>query len=387
MVINRQVGPSLWSLVNEKIIASGPLPFSQYQELALYHPQAGFYSSRGSAGRSGDFITSPEVGPLFGRVMAKAIDRWWRKLGKPDPFFVFEAGAGAGTLAINVIEGEPDCTSALRYVTVERSAALRGEQAGRLPIDAPERVLTNGPVSMPYGRKGPLVACLSDLPSGKFTGVVIANELLDNLPVDLYEFQGKRWHQCCVGTTREGDLAEVYVPLDNEKDGVALVELEALVPQAQDGERVPLQWAARDWVNRSLQLLDKGKVVCFDYAHTTRWMSRRSWEEWLRTYRNHRPGSSPYELPGTQDITCEVAVDQLARVRSLDKDQSQAEFLDEHGLADLVADARDAWHGRSSTGDLGAMKARSVVNEGRALADPKGLGRHRVFEWNVGAKF
>ncbi|HET7719837.1 MAG TPA: SAM-dependent methyltransferase, partial [Acidimicrobiales bacterium] len=92
--------------------------FEQVVELALYHPTFGFYETGGSAGRSGDFLTSPEVGPLFGAVLARALDAWWSELGQPAPFTVVEAGAGRGALAKAVLAAEPACRPALRYVAV-----------------------------------------------------------------------------------------------------------------------------------------------------------------------------------------------------------------------------------------------------------------------------
>jgi len=314
-----------------------------------------------------------------------ALDKWWRQLGRPDPFYVIEGGAGTGTLAAEIIEAAPRCAQAMRYVAVERSAALRGEQAGRLLIQPPEVVLS---VEQSRARPGaprsePLVATMPDLPDGRFVGVVLANELLDNLAVDLFERRGRQWFEVRVGTSREGGLEEVLVPLDEVDGGAREQLLEQLVPAAPDGARVPIQSAACEWLRRSIDMLELGRVVVFDYVRTTRWMSRHGWEDWMRTYRGHRPGGAPLDSPGTQDITCEVAVDQLALVRALDCDRSQAEFLESHGLLDLMADAREIWHSRAAIGDLGAARARGRVQEGRALTDPQGLGRFRVLEWEV----
>ena len=82
-------------------------------EAALYDPEDGFYASGGSAGRRGDFLTAPEVGPLYGAVLARALDTWWAELGRPDPFVVVEAGAGPGTLARSVLAAAPACLPAL----------------------------------------------------------------------------------------------------------------------------------------------------------------------------------------------------------------------------------------------------------------------------------
>ena len=88
----------------------GPLPFDEVVELALYDPELGFYSQGGAAGRRrGDFITSPEVGPLFGAVLARAYDQWWHELGEPDPFVVVDCGAGTGTLANGIRLADAEC--------------------------------------------------------------------------------------------------------------------------------------------------------------------------------------------------------------------------------------------------------------------------------------
>jgi SAM-dependent MidA family methyltransferase len=86
---------------------------------------------------------------------------------------------------------------------------------------------------------------------------------------------------------------------------------------------------------------------------------------------------------GDQDITCEVAVDQLAGVRQPARDRSQAEFLAAHGIASLVDEARGTWHERAAIGDLAALAARSRVTEAAALVDESGLGAFRVLEWEV----
>src|SRR6478736_5383767 len=142
--------------------AGGLLRFDEYVRLALYG-EHGFYNSGGRAGRrGGHFLTSPEVGPLFGAVLARAIDGWWRALGEPVGFTIVEAGAGPGTLARTILAAEPEC--APRYVTVELSAAQR---AGH-----------------PEG-----VEAMTELPTG-VTGVVVANELLANLPFRLAAYDG-----------------------------------------------------------------------------------------------------------------------------------------------------------------------------------------------------
>src|SRR5438309_1141925 len=197
-------------LVAERARRFGPLPYDEVLELALYHPELGFYARGGGAGRGADFLTSPEVGPLFGCVVARALDAWWEELGRPDPYVVVEAGAGAGTLARDVLAAAPTCGPALRYVLVERSAPLRARQRGRLPLEPPRQVL--GPVVSGQDSDegahavpgiGPLVTSLGELPTGPFIGVILANELLDNLPVRILERTHNSWSEVRVTESLE----------------------------------------------------------------------------------------------------------------------------------------------------------------------------------------
>ena len=306
-----------------------PIPFSEYMERALYEPGTGFYAEAGRAGRRGDFVTSPEVGPLFGAVVARALDSWWRDLGRPDPFWVIEAGAGPGTLARSVASAQPDCAATWRYVAVERSAAQRAAH--------------------PDG-----VESRAELPSGPVTGVVLANELLDNVPFDLV-YDGQP------------------VLVDPRPSGAALVpdvDLDACQPDCSH---------ARAWLAAALDLLDRGRVVVFDYAYEP------GRPGWLRTYREHERGGHPLVAPGTQDITTDVPIDQLAEVRPPTAQSSQAEWLRGWGIDDLVEEGRRAWRDGAQQGDLASLRGRSRVREAEALLDPDGLGGFTVVEWRVNA--
>jgi SAM-dependent MidA family methyltransferase len=352
--------------------------------------EGGFYTAVGSAGvdHRGDFLTSPELGPLFGAVLARALDAWWSELGAPDPFVVVEAAAGVGTLARAVLSSAPACSSALRYLLVERSDRLRERQSTVLALEPAATVLgpmapsdeddPDGASVLPGG--GPRVASLGDLPAGPLVGVVFANELLDNLPFSLFERLGSGWAEVRVGESADGGFEEVLTPAE-----AADAELASrLVPAASVGARVPLQSAASDWLRTALRSLHRGRVVCVDYAATTAELAARPQGEWLRTYRGGGPGGLPLEAPGSQDITVEVCTDQLARVAVPVADRSQSEFLVAHGLESLVADARTAWEAAAARPDVEALKARSRVSEAAALADPAGLGSFRVLEWAVG---
>ena len=101
-------------------------PVERFVDRALYDPATGFYEAGGRAGRrGGSFLTSPEVGPLFGAVISRALDAWWDAAGQPAEWVVVDAGAGPGTLARTILVARPRCAPALDLVCVERTAAQR----------------------------------------------------------------------------------------------------------------------------------------------------------------------------------------------------------------------------------------------------------------------
>jgi SAM-dependent MidA family methyltransferase len=353
----------------------------------LYSPEGGFYASVGEAGRSGDFLTSPEIGPLFGAVLARALDAWWEELGAPDPFVVVEAAAGVGTLAKAVLSSAPACAPALRYLLVERSERLRERQALVLALEPAATVLGpmapsdedefDGPQALPGG--GPRVASLGELPVGPFTGVVLANELLDNLPFSLLERTATGWSEVRITESDDG-FEEVLTPAEAKDAELA----SRLVPEVDAGTRIPLQSAAVDWLRGALRTLHRGRVVIVDYATTTAELAARPMDEWMRTYRRGGLGSDALDRPGSQDLTVEVCIDQLARVQVPALDRPQAEFLAAHGIDELRSAAASAWQAAAARPDVEALKARSRVDEAATLTDPTGLGAFRVLEWHVG---
>lgn len=365
----------------DRIHREGPVRFDVAVDALLYGEE-GFFSGGGGAGRTADFLTSPEVGPLFGAVVARALDAEWRRLGRPDPFVVLEAAAGRGALAKAVLDAVPECAPALRYVCIERSAVLRARIENDLPVEPAANVF--GAVvsgddpdddAHVIAGTGPVVAVLDELPLVPVTGVVLANELLDNLPFRLLERTAGAWSEVFVGAEGNG-LVELLVAASPD----IAAEGDRLAPGAKPGARLPLQHAAADWVRRAVGTLLAGRVIVVDYADASPSLAARPWEEWLRTYRGHSRGGEPLATPGEQDVTCEVAVDQL---RPPTENRSQAEWLVAHGLDELVEAAREGWAAQAHVGDLAALKHRSRINEGAALTDPEGLGAFRVLEWVV----
>ncbi len=380
--------------IAERIRREGPIPFDRYVDAALYDEDGGFFARGGGAGRAGsDFVTSPEVGVLFAALVARHLDRAWTELGRPDPFVVVDAGAGRGRLAADVLRARPECARALRYVLVERSAALRAAQRDLLTLEPADRAF--GPAvreepdeaPRPIEGIGPIVTSLPELPALELAaGVVVANELLDNLPFRVVERTGGGWAEVRVGIGDRG-FVEVIVPASPEvtvaADGVAGDD------PIPTGARLPVPAGTVEWVEDCARVLRSGFLVVIDYADTAASMAARGQGEWLRTYRGHQRGGSPLSDPGAQDITSTVAAEHLVAhaMRAgfrLVEQRTQAEWLSALGIDELVDDARGLWRERAAVGDLEALAARSRVSEAAALTDPSGLGAHSVFVFAKG---
>jgi SAM-dependent MidA family methyltransferase len=324
--------------------AGGAIRFDEFMRLALYG-EHGFYRAGGRAGRRGDFITSPEVGPLFGAVVARFLDAEWTRLGRPDRFTFVDAGAGPGTLARSVVAARPACADTLRYIAVEVSAAQRG-------LHPPE------------------VESVATLPDEVTTGVIFANELLDNLPFRIAVYDGG-WREALVSTGADGSFVEVLG--DRVAPGRG-----ALPVTAVHGSRVPMHDGAIAWVTSALASVRDGRVVAIDYGSTTRQLADRPYREWLRTYRDNERGQHYLRAPGTQDISAEIAVDQLPAPAAV---TTQADWLRSWGIDELVDDGKRVWRERAAAPDVAALWMRSRIGEAEALLDGDGLGAFLVLEW------
>lgn len=331
--------------------AGGALRFDEFMALALYGPN-GFYTGAGRAGRRGDFLTSPEVGPLFGTVLAAWIGAEFERLGRPDDFEVVEIGAGPGTLARSILaHWRATGASGHPYTAVEAGALQRAAH--------PEGVASVADLAARDGRP--------------ITGVVFANELLDNLPFRLLVFDGS-WRESHV-TVAPGAptrLLEVLVPVADPPPWLPVAP--------PHGARVPWQQAAHTWVDDTLGSIAAGRLLCFDYVTPrTAELAAMPWREWLRTYRGHERGGHYLGDPGGQDVTAQVALDQLPEPEVV---RTQEQFLRRWGIDDLVEEGRVAWEAAASAPTVAAMKMRSRVREAEALLDPAGLGGFLALEWS-----
>jgi SAM-dependent MidA family methyltransferase len=221
---------------------------------------------------------------------------------------------------------------------------------------------------------------LDELPALELRGVVLANELLDNLPFGIAERGPTGWLEVRVAREQHG-FAEVLVPaepgdaraLDAAVEGVTVAE----------GVRLPIPRGADQWLADCARVLHGGSLVVFDYVDDAAGIVARGADGWLRTYRAHERGGPPLDAPGEQDITADIVREQLAHAAhaagfTVASDVTQAEWLRDLGIEELAESGRRTWEARAHVGDLDAIAARSRVVEAAALTDPNGLGAHRV---------
>jgi SAM-dependent MidA family methyltransferase len=293
-----------------------------------------------------------------------------------------EAGAGNGRLCREVLRAAPDCAGALRYVMVERAAPLRAAQRELLTVEpfehalGPSRPGRDDGTPQPVGGSGPIVSALDELPALTVDGVILANELLDNLPFDLVERTASGWIEVRVGAGDDGTFHEVPVPAAAE----LVAWLGDLDPPA--GTRLPVQRAVEEWIDDGAYRLRRGVVLLIDYAVEVDAPPVLD-GGWLRTYRAHERGGDPLDRPGSQDITSDVLLPHLRRAArragfTIATETDQASWLRSLGIDGLVAEGRAAWEAGAARGDLGALAGRSRVTEAAALTDPTGLGAHTV---------
>lgn len=367
----------------EHIGRHGPVSFGRYVDEALYGPE-GFYSRGGGAGSRRDFVTSPEVGALYGSVMARALDSWWDELDRPDPFVVVEPGAGPGGLVASVLGANPRCASSLRWLLVERSPAMRDlQQRRRLPIVDASQIMgvvrgvpDDDDDTVFLKAQGPLVAQLAEVPFGADIHVIVANELLDNLAFDMAVFGDAGWAEIRVDVDQRGVFFELVVPASDE----VRMYCERFAGPVAVGTRIPIQKEAARWLGEALASVARGRVVLIDYGASTAELAARPDGQWLRVYRDHRRSHDPMVTPGHADITTDVAVDQLFAVSQPQYCRTQSEFLRMHGIDDVVEQAT-AQARREEAGSLAALKCASFTSERDTLMNPNGLGAFLVMEW------
>jgi SAM-dependent MidA family methyltransferase len=360
--------------IRDRIRAEGPITFAAFMEAALYDPDEGYYRDP-PVGEGGDFVTSPHVSPAFGVLLARCVEDLWVRLERPAPFALIEAGAGDGTLARRLLASlPPELVAVTTFVAVERSPggreALRGLSAGSTIGGGFEEVRVVDDIRRAGG--------VADRPAR--AGVVLANELLDNLP----------FHR--VRGTRTG-MVELRVGIEaDDAGGGGLTLIEApptqdvlsLAPRLAPGQEAAIAPGALAFIDDAAALLDRGYILLFDYAADEDGSSQ------VHGYRRHRVEADVLRAPGTRDITAGVdfaALGRHARRRGLAVwgPITQREALTNLGLADWDRELRARQSLALNEGrGADATRIYSARNDARLLVDPAGLGRFDVVCLAVG---
>lgn len=340
--------PELLDLIRQEIRSCGPVSFARFMDLALHHPQLGYYA-RGPErlGRGGDFFTASDAGPEFGWCMARQLIEMDARLERPATFRYVEYGAGRGLLASDVADAlaatAPELAERLELSLVDTSSGMRAVAARRLPR---AHVGDDG-----AKRRGG-------------AGCVVAVELFDALPVHRVRRRGSALHEVMIAVS--GDL---LVEVEGPPAAEVLVEADALGAAPGDGDESEVCLA----LGRTLEVLassiDRGFVVVVDYGHEAKRMygpaHRRGT---LMAYHRHRAHEDYLARVGEQDLTAHVNLTALRRDAArfglaTAGVTSQARFL----VANGILEGLDTEQG----GSIAATKRRLEVKQ---LIHPDGMG-------------
>jgi SAM-dependent MidA family methyltransferase len=316
----------------------GLIGFDEYMHMALYQPGLGYYSGGAARfGAAGDFITAPLISPLFSRSLARQCADCLRHLDAP---VILELGAGSGDMAADILTelAALECLPE-RYLILELSATLRAQQRETLQRKAPELLER--------------VEWLEQLPTQPIEGVLLANEVLDALPVQRF-----LWHDGMVRELAVGQQDGRFVWREREapeslRAGVDDIMADLDHPLA-DGYASEYSAQLKPWLTSLADIFARGVMLVIDYGYqrSEYYHAQRGMGTLICHYR-HRAHDDPLILPGLQDITAFVdftAVARAGEAAGLDLlgFASQAQFLFGAGLLDLAQEASESADSRES---------------------------------------
>jgi SAM-dependent MidA family methyltransferase len=299
MISELQVSQApLLQVIHQEIAESGgAIPFRRFMELALYHPEYGYYGSgRARVGKEGDFFTSVSVGSIYGRLLTSVCRDVWERLGKPSEFTIVEQGANDGSMAADILDSlkndDASFCKAVRFLIVE-------------PLEINQIRQKNKLHAFPEVR---WVDSIDDLP--EFTGIHLSNELLDAFPVDSLRWNGESWQEECVANT-SGTFTWSSRPITDPN----LAEAAKLFPENLPvGFRLEVNPGMKPWLVTLHSKLQRGLILTVDYgqAGDDRYAPHRA-DGTLLAYQNHERFNDPLPKPGQRDITAQVDFTALAR--------------------------------------------------------------------------
>jgi SAM-dependent MidA family methyltransferase len=328
--------PQLVAAIAAEIGHNGPIPFARFMELALYHPQFGYYmrppdSGAERIGWNGDFYTSSDVHPILGQALARQAVQIDALLGHPEPFTIAEMGPGKGLLAKHLLshaeQHSKSLARRLRYVLIERSPGMRALQQQHLS---------------PWLTRTGLVSWLEDVSSlapGRTTGLMFSNELADAFPVHRIEKVGNVVKEIFVDVA-DGRFVECL--RDPSTPGIEeyFRQLQIELP---DGYRTEVNLSAADWMRQVAAALDRGVAITIDYGHSAEDLySPQRAKGTLLCYRSQMASEDPLLEVGLKDMTAHVDFTTLATVGegaglSVTGFTNQMSFLMGLGVEEMIA--------------------------------------------------
>jgi SAM-dependent MidA family methyltransferase len=363
--------PRLMALIRDEIGRDGRMTFARFMEIALYDSEAGYYaaaSDGGAAdrgpGRTGDFLTAPEGHPIFGWTIARQLEDVWQRIDRPARFVVREHGAGSGALAFGILDGLRRSGSplleAIRYQAIEVSGARLDALRARL------------------GATG-LSASLEPADDDPTAGAIIANELLDALPVHRVEGADGGLLERYVTLDAEGDLA---TELGEPSTPALAARLGAESIRLEPGQPAEICLALDDWLATAVAPLETGLVLLIDYGAPAAELYFPSRGSTLRAYHRHRVHDDPFVAIGRQDLTAHVdltAVERAAAAAGLAPlgRTTQAELLAGLGIGELLVDLQT----HPDTTLESYLAAKSAVVR---MLDPRATGRFAILAFGRG---
>jgi len=295
------VSAELANVIRAKITLNGPIPFSEYMEMALYEPGLGYYSAGlQKFGEGGDFVTAPQLGDIFARCLAKQIKQIGTRLcqDKLAEYEIIEAGAGSGMLAADLLKALQESHPPTRYRILERSAYLRQVQKETLSQRVPQWM--------------DKVSWLDELPEENWQGVFLANEVLDALTVERFclETDGPRQLQVIDGP---GGFDWFKGPCPQRMQEQIQTVLSALEQKPTAGYCSELNTGLPAWLQAVTTSLQKGVALFIDYGYTRRdyYLPQRR-DGTLICHYQQRAHDDPFKWPGLTDISASVDFTALA---------------------------------------------------------------------------
>ena len=286
--------------IRDRIATHGSISFPEFLDLALYHPQLGYYArADNQVGKAGDFYTSVSVGPLFGQLLARRFSTWWEANGHPSPWRILEIGAHDGKLAADILstlrEISPAAWNALEYAIPEPLPRLRAAQLARLSSLAPNLNIANG---------------LPEISANPLPGIAFGNEILDALPFQLIEFSNSNWHELRVTA---GADASLHLALESPLTSTPkqLAHLDFTFPE---GYRTEIRTNYPAFLESVSACLTDGLLLFIDYGFAApEYYNTQRTTGTIRTFSKHQASEDPLDRPGEIDITAHVDFTDLAR--------------------------------------------------------------------------